>query len=86
MCTNHFAMEENGELLITALTLQVTTQEGIAPQDTEVFLKDSIAYWNQPKAGAELQVALEKMSWPEVCHEDEDSDIFQTPSKLHKAT
>jgi hypothetical protein len=62
---NHCAMPENSELLITALTLQATSSSGRSHEDVHRFCEESADYWDQPKAGQELQVAMDKMSWPE---------------------
>jgi hypothetical protein len=57
-------MKKNGALLITALTLQVTACNGKAPIDVDEFIKESMEYWEQPKACQQLQVAMAKMKWP----------------------
>jgi hypothetical protein len=76
MCRNHWAIEKNGELLITTFNLQVTSYGGRTPEDADLFLRESRAYWDQALAGAELQVALDKMSWPTYCE-----DILMSPPR-----
>jgi hypothetical protein len=48
---------------MTAFSLQVTSSHGRCPADTDDYMNECIAYWDQDLAGAELQVAMDKMNW-----------------------
>ena len=74
-------MQENGVLLMTVFSLQVTAKNGRAPEDMDAFTAECIQYWDGETAGAELQIALQKMSWSmSSC----DAAITSPPSKKLK--
>jgi hypothetical protein len=61
------ALQENREVLITALTLQATGPSGKDKSSGQYeyhLYEECMQYWDQPKAAGELQVAMRKMKWP----------------------
>jgi hypothetical protein len=74
----------NSVLLMTAFSLQVTSKEGRNHDDSDAFVEESIIYWDQPRATAELQVALDKMSWPPCVARSLGGEMTSSSSKKHK--
>jgi hypothetical protein len=75
---------------MTAFSLQVTSVNGVLKEDADQLYNEMMQYWDKEEAGAELQVAMEKMSWP-TCPDLPaqaaiSPDVMSRPSKQSKAS
>jgi hypothetical protein len=69
---------------MTDFSLQVTSMDDKPPLDSNEVVREGIAYWDQELASTELQVAMNKMSWP-TCFRSEEMPVRSRPSKRFKA-